>query len=85
MRFFCFGEAYHFWGLVRATFISSAPRKAARSFCSARTGSAATCSRGIIYGTRISLTIGLIGIAISFVLGITIGGMAGYFGGWSTI
>ena len=29
-----------------------------------------------------SLTVGLIGIAVSFVLGITIGGVAGYFGGW---
>ena len=36
----------------------------------------------IIYGARISLTIGLLGIAISFVLGIVIGGLAGYYGGW---
>ena len=36
----------------------------------------------IIYGTRISLTVGLIGITFSFVLGIVIGGLAGYYGGW---
>jgi peptide/nickel transport system permease protein len=35
----------------------------------------------IIAGARISLTIGLIGIAISFTLGILIGGLAGYYGG----
>ncbi|MED5575505.1 MAG: ABC transporter permease, partial [Pseudomonadota bacterium] len=35
----------------------------------------------IIYGARISLTIGLIGIAMSFVLGMVIGGIAGYYGG----
>ncbi len=35
----------------------------------------------IIYGGRISLTIGLVGIAISFFLGITIGGVSGYVGG----
>lgn len=34
-----------------------------------------------IYGGRISLSIGLVGIAISFILGITIGGISGYFGG----
>ena len=31
---------------------------------------------------RISLTIGLIGITLSFALGITLGGLAGYYGGW---
>ena len=35
---------------------SSAPPRAARCSCSAPTGSAATCSRRIIYGARISLT-----------------------------
>ena len=35
----------------------------------------------IIYGARISLTIGLIGVSVSFVLGIVIGGLAGYYGG----
>ncbi|MEM8542359.1 MAG: ABC transporter permease [Cyanobacteria bacterium P01_H01_bin.119] len=35
----------------------------------------------LIYGSRISLNIGLIGIAISFPLGLLIGGISGYFGG----
>ncbi len=39
----------------------------------------------IIYGARISLTVGLIGVAISFTLGIVIGGIAGYYGGWIDI
>lgn len=36
----------------------------------------------ILYGARISLTIGLVGISISFTLGIVLGGLAGYYGGW---
>jgi peptide/nickel transport system permease protein len=36
----------------------------------------------LVYGGRISLSIGLVGIAISFPLGLLIGGIAGYFGGW---
>lgn len=36
----------------------------------------------LIYGGRISLSIGLVGIAISFPLGMLVGGLAGYFGGW---
>jgi len=35
----------------------------------------------IIYGGRISLSIGLVGVAISFIFGIVIGGISGYFGG----
>ncbi|HMJ64341.1 MAG TPA: ABC transporter permease [Candidatus Binatia bacterium] len=37
----------------------------------------------LLYGSQISLSIGLIGIALSFSFGMLIGGMAGYFGGWS--
>lgn len=36
----------------------------------------------IVYGSRISLTIGLIGVSISFTIGTLIGSIAGYFGGW---
>ena len=35
----------------------------------------------IIHGSRISLSIGLVGIAVSFIVGIIIGGISGYFGG----
>lgn len=35
----------------------------------------------IIYGTRISMSIGLIGVFLSFILGILIGGFSGYYGG----
>jgi len=34
-----------------------------------------------IYGSRISLSIGLLGVLISFMIGVTIGGVSGYFGG----
>jgi peptide/nickel transport system permease protein len=36
----------------------------------------------VVYGARISLTIGLVGMAISFFLGCLLGGVSGYFGGW---
>ena len=36
----------------------------------------------LIYGTRISLSIGLIGVALSLLLGITLGGLSGYLGGF---
>jgi peptide/nickel transport system permease protein len=35
----------------------------------------------ILYGTRISLSIGLVGMSLSFLLGIFMGGISGYYGG----
>lgn len=35
----------------------------------------------LVYGSRISLSIGLVGILISFPLGMLVGGLSGYFGG----
>lgn len=35
----------------------------------------------VVYGTRLSLSIGLIGVFLSLVLGVVIGGVSGYFGG----
>ena len=37
----------------------------------------------IIAGTRISLSIGLVGVTISLLLGIVLGGLSGYYGGWA--
>lgn len=35
----------------------------------------------LVYGSRISLSVGLVSIAVTFVLGVTIGGVSGYVGG----
>ena len=36
----------------------------------------------VLYGARISLTIGLVGVTISVILGAVLGVVSGYFGGW---
>jgi peptide/nickel transport system permease protein len=36
----------------------------------------------IIHGTRISMTLGMVGVAVSFVIGLTLGGLSGFYGGW---
>lgn len=36
----------------------------------------------VVSGSRISLSIGLVAIVVTFLLGITIGGISGYAGGW---
>ena len=35
----------------------------------------------VVYGARISLSIGLVGVAMSLVLGVVLGGISGYYGG----
>lgn len=37
----------------------------------------------LLHGGRISLFIGIIGVALTFPLGMLIGGISGYFGGWT--
>jgi peptide/nickel transport system permease protein len=36
----------------------------------------------LLFGAQVSLTVGLVGILISFTLGLLLGGVAGYLGGW---
>lgn len=36
----------------------------------------------IIAGTKISMSIGLIGVLVSLIVGVSLGGLSGYYGGW---
>lgn len=36
----------------------------------------------LIHGARVSLSAGLVGVAFAFILGLTLGSISGYFGGW---
>jgi peptide/nickel transport system permease protein len=82
IRFFCSGDAYRFWGLVEASFHLACPAHDGTLFLLGTDRLGRDVLSRIMHGARISLTIGLIGIAISFGLGLVIGGIAGYFGGW---
>ncbi|MBB5574470.1 ABC transporter permease subunit [Rhizobium paranaense] len=81
IRFFCRGDGYRFWGLVDANIHLVCPAVGGQMYLLGTDRLGRDVLSRIIYGARISLTIGLVGIAISFVLGIVIGGLAGYHGG----
>ena len=81
IRFLCRGDGYRFWGLFESNLHLICPAKGGQMFLLGTDRLGRDVLSRIIYGARISLTIGLIGITISFVLGIIIGGLAGYHGG----
>jgi peptide/nickel transport system permease protein len=82
LRFFCSGDTYRFWGLIEASFHIVCPSPGSTLFLLGTDRLGRDVLSRILYGARISLTIGLLGIAISFALGLIIGGLAGYYGGW---
>ena len=82
IRFFCKGDPYKFWGHVAASTHLFCPSANGTLFLLGTDRLGRDVLSRIIYGTRISLTVGLLGIIFSFIIGITIGGLAGYFGGW---
>lgn len=81
IRFFCRGDSYKFWGLIEDDVRLFCPAKDGTLFLLGTDRLGRDVLSRIIYGARISLTIGLLGVTISFVLGLVFGGLAGYYGG----
>lgn len=81
LRFFCRGEAYEFWGLFKSDYHLFCPAKGGQAFLLGTDKLGRDMVSRIIHGARISMTIGLVGVAVSLFLGIVLGGLAGYFGG----
>ena len=82
VRWFARGEPYRLLGIVRLDrhlFGVDAPERV--HLLGADALGRDVLSR-LIYGGQVSLTVGLVGIAISVTLGLLLGGVSGYFGGW---
>ncbi|AVO38129.1 ABC transporter permease [Pukyongiella litopenaei] len=81
LEFFCAGDGYRLAGLIPTdTHLFCAPEGATVFLWGSDRLGRDVFSR-ILYGAQLSLTVGLIGITVSFLLGIGFGSMAGYFGG----
>jgi peptide/nickel transport system permease protein len=90
LRLFGKGEPYKLWGLIpmeRRLFSTGPnPQENYPAFLLGADHLGRDLFSRIVYGSRISLTIGFIATAISLALAILLGGLAGYFGGladWS--
>jgi peptide/nickel transport system permease protein len=89
VRFFARGDAYRFWGLIPmsrhllgtgASKWNDSNVQPTMYLLGADKYGRDIFSR-IVYGARVSLSVGLIGIFFTFLFGMTLGGISGYVGG----
>ncbi|MVA75708.1 ABC transporter permease subunit [Auraticoccus sp. F435] len=83
LGFFVKGDSYQLLGFIDADRHLFGPKEPGeRWYPLGGDRSGADLLSRTIYGAQISLSIGLLGVAGSLVLGLLIGGISGYFGGW---
>ena len=81
IRLFTSGEPYLMWGLWRFDRHLIGVAEGGTMFLLGTDRLGRDVLSRIIHGARISLTVGLLGIAVSFVLALVFGGLSGYYGG----
>jgi peptide/nickel transport system permease protein len=83
VKLFVRGDPYELWGLFPTDLhlFGTAGEGAMPLFVAGTDGLGRDVLSRIFYGARLSLTVGLVGVALSFVLGLILGGASGYFGG----
>lgn len=85
IRLFVVGESYKLWGVFKADmhlFGVADTDKSGTMFLLGTDDKGRDLLSRLIFGTRVSLSVSLIGTALSLALGVLLGGISGYFGGW---
>lgn len=81
IRFFAQGDKYKFLGFIPASIHLFGVDSEARMFLWGADYRGRDLFSRILYGSRVSLSIGLLGVLISFFIGLVVGGISGYYGG----
>ncbi len=75
------GEKYKFLGVIPCVYHLFGVNEPGRIYLFGADSRGRDLFSRILYGGRISLSIGIIGVLISFSIGLIVGGIAGYYGG----
>lgn len=83
IHFFVHGSPYKMWGFIKSDihFFGLEEGSEGTMFLLGSDDLGRDMLSRLVYGARVSLSIGLAGVLLSFVLGVTIGGISGYYGG----
>ena len=84
LRLFAVGRPYKLFGFIpakRHLFLPATDDAGDRVYLLGSDATGRDIFSRLLFGSQISLSIGLIGISITMVMGFLVGGLAGYFGG----
>lgn len=82
LRLFVKGAPYRLLGFIQTDRHLFGVEQPGRLYLLGTDGLGRDVFSRLLFGGQISLTVGLLGIAISFTIGMLLGGISGYFGGW---
>ena len=81
LRFFVRGDPYKLWGVLRTDVRLFGVAEPGVLFLFGTDDLGRDLFSRVLYATRISLSISLVGVLLSFVIGCVLGGISGYYGG----
>ncbi|RLJ04090.1 MAG: ABC transporter permease [Candidatus Aenigmatarchaeota archaeon] len=81
LRFFVKGDEWRFLGLIKTDIHLFGVDEEARIYLLGADSRGRDLFSRILYGGQVSLSIGLVGVAISLIIGVIIGSISGYWGG----
>jgi peptide/nickel transport system permease protein len=82
VRLFAHGNTYKLWGLFESDLHLIGPvEKGQPMYLLGANDQGQDMLSRIIFGARVSMSIGLVGVALSFVFGVFLGGISGYYAG----